>query len=751
VSETVHYRTCPFCEATCGLEVKLSGGEVVSVRGDDEDVFSHGFLCPKSQGLKQLHEDPDRLTRPLVRRDGELVEASWEEAFAAVDEGLSRVLAEGGRDAVAVYLGNPAAHSLGPTLYGPPLLRALGTKNIFSASTVDQMPKQVAAGLMFGGGLSVPIPDVDRTDYLLILGANPLVSNGSLLTAPDMRGRIRAIRERGGKVVVVDPRRSRTAKEADEHHFIRPGTDALLLFAIVNVLIADGLADPGRLTDLVNGADELEPLARPFEPEAVAAVCGIEAGEIRRMATELAAAEAAAVYGRIGTTTQRFGTLASWLVDVINYLTGNLDREGGAMFALAAVAQRNSAGRGPVGKGVVVGRWSSRVGGLPESFGELPVVALAEEITTPGEGQVRALVTIAGNPLVSTPDSAALTEAVEDLDFMVSVDIYVNETSRHADVILPAPEPLAKPHYDAALYQLAVRSVANWSPAILPLDDGTPQEWEIMLRLAAIAAGQGPDADIEAWDELVIHTLIGREVGLAGSPIEGREPAEIAAALGDRRGPERLIDFLVHVGPFGEGFGADPEGLTLAKLEANPHGIDMGAMRPRLPEVLRTASGKIELAPAQIVSDIPRLEAELSTVANGQMVLIGRRQLRSNNSWMHNLPALVKGKDRCTVQVHPDDAARLGLVEEGHARVSSSSGELVVPVEITDEIMPGVVSIPHGWGHDTAGNRMAVAAEHPGVNSNLLAPVDVDVPSGNAVLNGIPVKVVAADREPVLT
>ncbi len=611
------------------------------------------------------------------------------------------------------------------------------------------MPKQVSAGLMFGAGLSVPVPDVDRTDHLLILGANPLVSNGSLLTAPDMRGRIRALRERGGRVVVIDPRRSRTAREATEHHFIRPGTDAHLLFAIANVLLDEGLADPGPLTELANGADRIEILARPFTPEAVAGVCGIEASEIRRIARELAAAERAAVYARIGTTTQRFGTLASWLVDVLNYLTGNLDREGGAMWPLAAVGQRNSSGTGGVGKGVRIGRWASRVSGRPEVFGELPVACLAEEIATPGEGRVRALVTIAGNPLVSTPDSTALASAVSELDFMVSVDIYVNETTRHADVILPAPEPLAKAHYDTALYQLAVRSVANYTaPAISPPGDGL-QEWEILLRLAAIAAGQGPDADIEAWDELVAATLIGRELALPGSRIEGRSQEEIAAALGDRRGPERLLDLMLRAGPFGDRFGEDPDGLTLAKLEASPHGIDLGAMRPRLADVLRTPSGMIELAPPEIVADVPRLEAELTTGAGDGIVLIGRRQLRSNNSWMHNLPALVKGKDRCTLHLHPDDAERLGLADGARARVSSSSGELVVPVELTADIMPGVVSIPHGWGHDAPGVRLGVAAAHAGVNSNLLSPVEVDVPSGNAVLNGIPVEVTAADREPV--
>ncbi len=748
-TEAVHYRTCPFCEATCGMAVTVRDGEVVSVRGDDLDVFSRGFLCPKSQGLKQLHEDPDRLTRPLVRRDGELVEATWEEAFAAVDEGLTRVLDQGGRDAVAVYLGNPSAHSLGPMVYGPAFLKALGSKNIHSASTVDQMPKHLSSGLMFGGALSIPVPDVDRTDHLLILGANPLVSNGSLLTAPDMRGRIRAIRERGGKVVVFDPRRSRTAREASEHHFIRPGTDALLLFAIANVLLDEELADPGRLAEHANGADRLAALAEPFTPEAVAPVCGIDAGEIRRIARELAAAERAAVYARIGTTTQRFGSLASWLVDILNYLTGNLDREGGAMFPLAAVAQRNSAGTGPVGKGMTVGRWASRVSGRPEVIGELPVVCLAEEIMTPGEGQVRALVTVAGNPLVSTPDAATLARAVETLDFMVSVDLYVNETTRHADVILPAPEPLAKAHYDFALYQLAVRSVANYSEPVLPRAPDQPDEWEVVLRLAGIAAGQGPDADLDAWDDLVCQTLIGRELAVPGSRVEGRSAQELTAALGERRGPQRILDFMLRVGPFGDAFGADPDGLTLAKLENSPHGIDLGPMRPRLPDALRTPSGKIELAPDEITADVPRLEAELAAT-NGHMVLIGRRQLRSNNSWMHNLPALVKGKDRCTAQINPADADRLGIAEGGYARVSSAAGELVAPVEITDEIMPGVVSIPHGWGHDVPGVRMGVASEHAGVNSNLLAPVDVDVPSGNAVLNGIPVEVTAADREPAL-
>jgi anaerobic selenocysteine-containing dehydrogenase len=751
----LHYRTCPFCEATCGLEVETEGGEVVSVRGDKDDVFSHGFICPKAHGLKQLHEDPDRLRTPLVRRDGELVEASWDEAFEEIDRRLSPLLAEHGRDAVAVYLGNPIVHNLSGVLYGPAFLRALGSRNIYSASTVDQMPKQVSSGLMFGTMLSIPLADVDRTDHLLILGANPLVSNGSLLTAPDMRGRLRAIRARGGKVVVVDPRRTRTAEEADEHHFIRPGTDAILLAAMACTLIEEGLADPGPLAEHLNGLDEVTRLVRAFPPERASELCGVPAGDIRRMARELAAAPRAAVYGRIGTCTQEFGTLASWLVDVLNALTGNLDREGGAMFARAAAAQKNSSGNGGAGKGVRLGRWDSRVRGLPETFGELPVSCLAEEIETPGDGQVRALITLAGNPVVSTPNARRLERAIEGLGFRLAIDLYVNETTRHADVVLPAPQPLERSHFDLAFYQLSVRNVANYSPAVF--EGSGPAEWELLLRLAGVVSGQGPNADVDAVDDLVVSTFVQREVATPGSRVEGRDPAELIEALEPRRGPERMLDFMLRVGPYGDAFGesADtgsgdpppangdrPPALTLALLEANPHGVDLGAHRPRLPEVLRTPSGKVELAPDGIVSDLERLRASLERGRNGDMVLIGRRQLRSNNSWMHNLPALVKGKDRCTLHVHPDDAERLGLDDGGRALVSSAAGRIVAPVELTDAIMPGVVSIPHGWGHDAPGVRMRVASEHAGVNSNVLADeTQIDPVSGNAVLNGIPVEI----------
>ncbi len=631
------------------------------------------------------------------------------------------------------------------------MVKAFGTRNVFSATSVDQLPKQVSSALMFGGGLTVPVPDIDRTDHMLILGANPLASNGSLMTAPDMRGRLRALRERGGKIVVIDPRRSRTAELADEHHFIRPGHDAQLLAAMALTILEEGLAAPGAIEPHLDGMDRLPELLAPFSPEAVAPACGIGAEEIRRMARELAAAPRAVVYGRMGTTTQEFGTLASWLVDVLNAITGNLDREGGAMFTLAAAGQSNSAGSPGRGRGFTMGRWASRVRGLPEAFGELPVSCLAEEIETPGDGRIRALFTVAGNPLVSTPNSARLTRAFESLELLVSLDCYVNETTSRADVVLPVPSPLERPHYDLALYQLAVRNVSNFTPPALPPREGIQPEWRTMLAIAAIAAGQGPEADVDAFDDLVALDVARRETVTAGSPAEGMEPADVLAALNGRRGPERILDLMLRCGPYGAGVGSaagrGEPGLSLDLLEQHPHGIDLGPLRPRLPGILRTPSGKVELCPEPIAADVGRLAAALERDHDG-IVLIGRRHLRSNNSWMHNLPHLVRGKPRCTMHVSPADAERLGLADGDDALVSSGSGSLTVPVEVTDSIMAGVVSIPHGWGHDAEGVRLSVAGEHAGVNSNLLSDETLlDALSGNAVLNGVPVQVTACVPE----
>ncbi len=563
----------------------------------------------------------------------------------------------------------------------------------------------------------------------------------------------RGIRARGGRFVVVDPRRSKTAEEADEHLPIRPGTDAHFLFALVNTIVTEGLVNLGAAEGHVIGVDEVSALAVDFSPEVVAPICGIDADTIRRVARDLATTERAAVYGRIGTCTQEFGTLASWLVDVVNALAGNLDREGGAMFTMPATGPgptgATKAGVAPgVGRGVRFGRRHSRVRGLSEFYGEFPVVTLAEEIDTPGDGQIRALITVAGNPVLSTPDSGRMNNALAGLDFMVSVDIYRNETTRHANVILPVPGVLARSHYDLALYSLAVRNVANYSPPVVEHGADEMPEWEILLRLAGIVAGQGSSAETAATlDDFVIMSQVQKAVARDGSNVEGRDANELFEVLsaGGRRGPERVLDLMLRTGAYGDGFGADPEGLSLDVLEANPHGVDLGALRPRLPEVLRTPSGKVELAPEMIVADVAdRLVPSLARHRNGELVLVGRRDLRSNNSWMHNLEVLVKGKPRCTLQVHPDDAGRLGLVDGAEARVRSRVGALEIPVEVTDGIMPGVVSIPHGWGHDAQGVEMAVAGRHAGVNSNLLADgSQLDPLSGNAVLNGIPVTVEA--------
>jgi anaerobic selenocysteine-containing dehydrogenase len=744
----VAFRTCPLCEAGCGLEITLHGTNgsprVGRIRGDRDDVFSHGFICPKGSTLRQLHEDPDWLRRPMVKRDGGFVPVSWDEAFAEVERRLLPIIERLGRDAVGIYVGNPNAHSLAGLIYLRPLIRALGTTNVFSASTVDQRPKEVASGLMFGGGLTVPVPDIDRTDFLLMLGANPYASNGSLATAPDWPGRIEALLARGGRLVVVDPRRSQTASVASEHLAIRAGADPFLLMALVNVLAADALIDLGATEPYVAGVDEVVRLAEPFTPEAVSSVTGLPADAIRRLAHELAGAPSACVYGRIGTTTAEFGTLTSWLVDVLNTLTGNLDRPGGAMFTRAAAGASNTRGTPRYGRGLELHRRRSRVRGLGETLGELPAACLAEEIDTPGDGQIRAMVTVGGNPVVSTPNAGRLDAALAGLEFMVAVDPYINETTRHADVIMPVPSALQRPHYDLALLQLGLRNVANYSPAVLPLDEGQPDEWHVLARLALVAQGMGSDADPGIVDELVLRTLVDAAVGDETSQLAGRDADEIVALLGERTGPERIIDLMLRTGPYGEGFGANPDGLTLDVLLANPHGVDLGPLEPRLPDVLRTPSGMVELAPEPIVADVDRLRAALDRPAGG-LSLIGRRDLRSNNSWMHNVEVLVKGKPRCTLHVNPGDAERLGLADGEPAEVRSRAGTVTIAVEVTDAIRPGVVSIPHGWGHDMPGVELAVARRYPGVNSNVLADEElIDPVSGTAVLNGIPVEVAPA-------
>ncbi|MEU2485922.1 MULTISPECIES: molybdopterin oxidoreductase family protein [Streptomyces] len=713
-------RICPLCEATCGLTLTIEGTTVTGARGDHDDVFSQGFICPKGASFGGLDADPDRLRTPLVRTDGVLREATWSEAFDAVAAKIPTLTREHGEQAVGVYLGNPNVHTMAGGLYPPLLLSALGTRNVFTASTLDQMPKHVSSGLLFGDAQAIPVPDLDRTAHLLLIGANPLESNGSLCTAPDFPGRLRALRRRGGTLTVVDPRRTRTARLADRHAAIRPGTDALLLAALTQVLVEEKLTDPGALGEHLEGLDELTEAIADFTPEAVAAACDLDAETIRAIARELAAAPAAAVYGRIGSCTVEHGTLASWLVDVLNILTGNLDRPGGALFPLSATARAPRAAA--PGKGFALGRWTSRVSGHPEAKGELPVSALAEEIETPGEGRIRALIVVAGNPVLSAPDGDRLDRALADgLDFMVSVDPYLNETSRHADVVLPPPPPSQGAHFDFALNSLAVRNQVRYSRPAVPLEEGRMDESEILARLV-LAVGGMHGAPPEAVDD----RAIGAALAKAGAP------ASLAGELTGRTGAERRLDLMLRLGPYG---------LTLEQLLAHPHGIDLGPLKPRLPEVLRTRSGRIELLPAPIAADLPRLRASLGARPAG-LVLVGRRHLRSNNSWMHNVPALRGGSNVCTLQIHPDDAARIGLADGDTARITAAGGEVEAFAEITDSVRTGVVSLPHGWGHSRPGTRMSVAGDDPGVNVNqLLDGTLLDPLSGTAVLNAVPVTV----------
>jgi anaerobic selenocysteine-containing dehydrogenase len=731
---TVH-RICTLCEATCGIAVEVDDERIVTIRGDKQDPFSKGYICPKAYGLKGLREDPDRIRRPIRKREtGAWEEISWDDAYAYTAERLLAIREQHGANAIATYLGNPSAHNLHTMVYLPALNRALGTKQRFSASTVDQFPKMFTAALMFGEELTIPVPDLDRTDYLMILGGNPVASNGSLMTAPDAPGRLKAIRERGGTVVVIDPRRSETAKIASEHHFIRPGTDTYFLLAMIHTMFADGLVELGRADGLINGLDEVRAAAQPFAPDAVARRCGIAADTIRQLARTFCAARRAACYGRIGTTCQQFGTLASWAVDLVNVLSGNLDRAGGAMFTRAAAT--TDGGKPQTAR---VHRWRSRVHDLPEIFGELPVATFADEIETPGQDQIRAVVTVAGNPVVSTPNAERLSRALASLEFMVSVDFYLNETTRHAHLILPPTDALEHDTYDLALYRLAVRDVAKYSQPVFEKPPDSQHDWEILATLSAYLMGMGR-VEPKAVDDFLVGELVKKAV----RRLDGLTAEEVMAALGEEPGPHRALDLMLRAGPYGDGFGRKPDGLSLQKLKDNPHGIDLGALKEQLPDVLRTPSGKIELAPELITNDIGRLRAELDR-EDPEMVLIGRRHLRSNNSWCHNLHALVKGPERCTLLVNVDDARRLGLAAGSRVQVTSRVGRVVAPVEISDEMMPGVVSLPHGWGHDVEGIRMSVAREHAGVNSNVLTDHHaLDVPTGNAVLNGIPVTVAPA-------
>ena len=709
-----HYRACNLCEAMCGIEVQLAGRDVVSIRGDEQDAFSGGYICPKALALKDIYEDPDRLRQPVRRAGDEWVTIGWDEALDEVAQRLHDIQTTFGKHAVGIYLGNPNVHNFGTLIFGPPFLRTLGSPNRFSATSCDQLPLMVASYFMFGHQLLFPVPDIDRTDFMLMLGANPLASNGSIMAAPGVRKRLKALRKRGGKLVVVDPRRSETAQVADEHVFIRPGADAYFLLAVLHELFKDG-ATPGRLEQHIVNADRVEAIAAAFSPERVESLTGVTADTVRRLASELRRAPTAVVYGRMGASTQEFGTLCMWLINAINAVTGNLDEPGGSMFSSPAVDVLNTAGGFGAGRGSF-GRWRSRVRGLPEFGGELPSATMAEEMLTEGDGQIRAMITLAGNPVLSTPNGAQLDRAYDALDFSVSIDFYVNETSRHADIILPPVSPIERSHFDLALNLTAVRNVAKYSS--IPFDTPHDQydDWEILAELTS------------------------RLIALRDGRLGKRYLKSRAAR---RAGPERILDLGLRFGPHGKRLNPLGQGLSLKTLKASPHGVDLGPLRPVFPERIFTKQGTIDLAPDLFLKDTERLRARMESPSQGDLLLIGRRHLRSNNSWMHNTHRLMKGRDRCTLMMHPEDAARVGVSAGDIARIRSRVGEVEAPVEVTDDLMRGVVSLPHGFGHGRQGVRLGVATERPGVSINDLTDEHYLDVSGNAAFSGVEVTVTA--------
>ncbi len=708
------YRSCTLCEATCGLALDVEGDRIVSVRGDDDDVFSRGYVCPKGVAIAGVHHDPDRLRTPVRRHaDGRFAPIGWDEAFALVADRLSALRARHGADAIALYMGNPIIHNHGALLLRSGFVRAVGTRNSFSAGSQDTSPRFAASYHLYGSSLVVPIPDIDRTHYLLCIGANPWVSNGSFMTAPDVRRRLRAIRARGGRIVVVDPRRTETAREADEWVPIRPGSDAALLLAMLHTLVAAGREDVGRIAAVATGWERVQGRLAPFAADRVATFTGVPPETIRRLAHELVDAPSGVAYSRVGVCNNRFGTLASWATDLLNLAAGRLGEIGGAMFPTPAV---DVAGLAPyLGDGHA--RWRSRVRGLPETLGDLPAATLAEEIETPGTGQVRALVTFAGNPVLSVPNGQRLERAFGQLEFMAAIDLYVNETTRHADVILPPAWTLAEDHFDVFMPNFAVRNVARWNPPVVPHGPDERADWEILLEIAERLGG-----------------------GATGIALVDRAIRMVRRA-GLRWTPTATASLLLRLGPHGDRFRPWSKGLNPARLAAAPHGVDLGPLEPGIARRVLHRGGRMHLAADAMVAGLADLERAAGAAVGRELLLIGRRDLRSNNSWMHNVPALAAGRDRCVLYVHPVDAERARVRDGDVVILESRVHRGPVRVRLDDDMAPGVVSLPHGWGHGPSAPWQRVAGARPGVSANdWTDDEDVEGIVGQSILNGVPVR-----------
>ena len=733
------HRSCSICEASCGIRVLADREkrEVLRIEGNPDDPISQGHVCPKVTAMKGVFEDPDRIKRPIRKRaDGTWEEISWDTAYDYAAERIGALQEEHGNDTLGVYIGNPSGFDVGCLIYNRFILESLRTPRMFSAATMDHFPKLYTSRVLFGKGSILPIPDIDRCDYFLCLGGNPIVSQGSLMSAPGIKKKLAAIQARNGRVVVVDPRRTETADVADEHVFIRPGSDAFFLFSIAHVLFEDELLRLGRFAEFTDGVEEVRELAAEFSPEATAAATGVDAGTTRRIAHELAEHPRACVYGRIGTCTVEFGTLASWLVDVVNILLGRYDEPGGMMFPRPATGQHEPGNPMPP---IPIGPYRTAARGLPTVDGHLPASSFAEELDPEraGDRRVRALLVTCGNPVLSMPEGDRIAAGLEGLDFMVAVDIYLNETTRHADLILPTAPQLTHENFDFLCQSTAVRNHVRYGEQVFPPEPGEKRSWEVYLELAA----RLNDADPGAYDDAHVLQNATRFAGKLGL-----DTNEVIEALGSERGPMRIVELQMRCGPYGDHFGQRPEGLNLEKLKAARGAIDLGPLEPRFPDILRTEGRRIDLADRRITSDVERLAASRARFEDPDLLrLIGRRQPRGMNSWLHNLPNLAKGKARCTLRVHPEDAKRSGVADGGRARLRSRSGALEVEVEVSDEMMRGVVSLPHGFGHGTAGTRLAVAnARQPGVNANALTDAEpLDVPSGTSVANGIPVEIEA--------
>jgi anaerobic selenocysteine-containing dehydrogenase len=728
----LHHRTCSICEAMCGIVVEHRDGEILSIKPDREDVLSRGHICPKAVALKDIHEDPDRLRQPLRRTATGWEPVTWQQAFDEIERRVAGIRARHGHDAVAIYAGNPTVHNLGAMLSVGDFIRSVRTRNLYSATSVDQLPHMVASHAMFGHQFLIPVPDVDRTQLFVCIGGNPVASGGSIMGAPGFERRIASLRTRGGRFIVIDPRRTESAAIADEHLPVRPGTDVFLLLALLHEVFSSGRVAPGHLASGIAGLEALREAVLAFDPLALAERTGIPHARLVRLAQEFCDEPRALVYGRVGACTQEFGGLTLWLIYCLNAVTGHLDREGGMMFAEPAVDLTRAYGsKGHYGK------FRSRVRGLPEFGNELPVAALAEEILTDGDGRIRALITFAGNPVLSTPNGRQLDRALAGLDFMVAVDPYLNETTRHAHLILPPASPLERSHYDIALSGFAVRNVAKYSPPLFEKPDGARHDHEILAELT---------------------------LRLGSRPGAARALARARTAVPRMLGPDRLLDLMLRTGAYGAeyrgwvrllaglpGFGAlrrqlaaperRPAGLSLARLRSAPQGVDLGPLEPNLLRRLATRDGRVQLAPELFLADLRRA-AEALQKPVAELVLIGRRHVRSNNTWLHNSQRLVKGKARCTLLMHPDDATRRGVLDGATVRLRSRVGEVRVAAEITADVMPGVVSLPHGWGHDREGIRLGVASRHAGVSINdVIDDQRIDALTGTAVLNGTPVEV----------